>query len=217
MKRMTLLAKRPDLSTSDFRQYWAGPHGSLALEMNGISRYKQNRVEKILWTRNGVTSFTVDGIVELWFEGNDAMRQAQASNIGSIHIPTDELNFLKGWTLCIVEEQDTSDIGLQVKVISPFVSDTTCNREKFELKVSEAVQSISNTGDASVSFNWTTSHARREKLWCEPIAPTGFAIFRFRNLKDAHDAFAPDGAVAISLMESVVEATAYLVNELQMR
>jgi len=217
MKRMTLLAKRPDLSTSDFRQYWAGPHGNLALEMNGISRYTQNRIEKILWTRNGIPSFTVDGIVELWFDSENAMRQAQASSIGSVHIPADELNFLKGWTLCIVDETNLTDIESKVKVIVPLVIDSTTNRETVEASVFKAVESIGNKGDVSASFNWTISHARRERLWCEPIAPSGFAVFGFSNLKDAHDTFVSGGIIATALTNSVTEATAYLVNQLKIR
>ena len=49
-KRMTLLAKKEGLSTSDFRNYWAGPHAALALGMDGISKYTHNRVDKVLWT-----------------------------------------------------------------------------------------------------------------------------------------------------------------------
>lgn len=65
MKRVTLLAKRDGMSASDFRSYWAGPHGKLALEMDGVSRYIQNRVDKVLWSRFAVPAFSVDGIVEL--------------------------------------------------------------------------------------------------------------------------------------------------------
>ena len=82
MKRMTLLAKREGLSTSDFRSYWAGPHAALALGMDGISKYTHNRVDKVLWTTDGAPRFCIDGIVELYFRDEDAMRDAQASTVG---------------------------------------------------------------------------------------------------------------------------------------
>lgn len=37
MKRMTLLARKEGMSNSDFRSYWAGPHGKLALELEGVA------------------------------------------------------------------------------------------------------------------------------------------------------------------------------------
>lgn len=217
MKRMTLLAKRPDLSTSDFRQYWAGPHGNLALEMNGISKYTQNRIEKTLWARNGISPFSVDGIVELWFEGDEAMRQAQASSIGSVHIPSDELNFLKGWSLCIVDETQSTAHEPLVKVIAPLIINSVNNREVLQSKVSETVHSMGNKGEATVFFNWTISHARRERLWCEPVTPSGFAVFGFRSLKVAHDSFLKDGIISKLLADYVDEGAAYLVNVLKMR
>lgn len=217
MKRMTLLAKRPDLSTSDFRQYWAGPHGNLALEMNGISRYTQNRVEKTLWARNVIAPFNVDGIVELWFEGEEAMRQAQASTIGSTHIPADELNFLKGWSLCIVDEPQSTPHDLPVKVIAPLIIKSESTRELLESKVNEAVRSIEDQGDATVFFNWTISHARRERLWCEPLTPSGFAVFGFQSLKIAHDSFLKEGVISKSFDSLVEDGAAYLVNVLKMR
>lgn len=217
MKRMTLLAKRPDLSSSDFRQYWAGPHGSLALEMEGISRYTQNRVEKILWARNGVPSFSVDGIVELWFEGEDAMRRAQGSSIGRDHIPSDELNFLKGWTLCLVDEVGSQQKGHTVKVMLPFLMNPGVDQATLQARISEVAKKIGVNGDSTVSFNWTTSHARRERLWAEPVPPTGFAVFWLRSLKDAHDCFARDGAIAATLTELLDDGVAYLVQPLELR
>ena len=66
-KRMTLLARKDGMSVTDFRNYWAGPHARLALRMDGIERYVQNRVEKLLWAKYGTPTFNIDGIVELRF------------------------------------------------------------------------------------------------------------------------------------------------------
>lgn len=217
MKRMTLLAKRDGMSTSDFRGYWSGPHGKLALEMEGISRYTQNRVDKVLWSRFGVPAFSVDGIVELWFEGEDAMRRAQASPIGKVHIPADETNFLRGWTLCIVDGPVTEAVSHGVKVMLPFFLKANAERRIFDDQLTGLVREVGLEKMGTFSLNWTASSARRDRLWAEPLPPTGFAVFWFANLSSAHDAFAADGLLAHGLQSIVDEGTAYLVDPLRMR
>jgi uncharacterized protein (TIGR02118 family) len=120
IKRMTLLARKQGLSTEDFRAHWAGPHAQLALRMAGIARYVQNRVEEPLWHTGSAPAFDVDGIVELFFTDTEAMRLAQASDIGTTLIPEDEPRFLKGWTLCVVESEGDESTGRGVKVLAPF-------------------------------------------------------------------------------------------------
>ncbi|MES2840334.1 MAG: EthD domain-containing protein [Pseudomonadota bacterium] len=217
MKRMTLLARREGMSTSDFRSYWAGPHGKLALEMEGINRYTQNRVDKVLWSRFGVPAFSVDGIVELWFEGEDAMRRAQASSIGKLHIPADEPNFLRGWTLCLVDDPLAEAVSQHVKVMVPFVLKADADREIIDGQLARLVREVGSENLGSFSLNWTASSARRDRLWAEPLPPTGFAVFWFANLGSAHDAFAADGLLALGLQSLVDEGTAYLVDPLKMR
>ena len=124
MKRMTLLAKKEGLSTSDFRNYWAGPHAHLALGMAGITKYVHNRVDKVLWTSDGEPAFNVDGVVELFFADAQAMRLAQASAVGQKFIPADEPIFLKGWTLCVVETDGVEPLEKSVKVLIPFPRST---------------------------------------------------------------------------------------------
>ena len=122
-KRMTLLVKKEGLSTSDFRNYWAGPHARLALGMAGITRYVHNRVDKVLWASGGEPVFDVDAVVELSFVDAQAMRVAQESAVGQRHIPAEEPNFLKGWTWCVVEtegEAPAEQTKQAVKVLVPF-------------------------------------------------------------------------------------------------
>ncbi len=84
MKRMTLLAKRDGLATSDFRAYWAGPHAQLGLGMDGIVKYTHNRVEKVLWASDAEPAFSVDGVVELSFSDSEAKRGVLPSSISSM-------------------------------------------------------------------------------------------------------------------------------------
>ncbi len=118
IKRMTLLARKEGTSVSDFRAYWSGCHAQLALCMDGIAKYTQNRVEKTLWKSGGGSGcFDVDGIVELYFESDELMSEAQRSAVGSRYIPEDEPNFLRGWTLCVVDHEDEAKEQTGVKVI----------------------------------------------------------------------------------------------------
>lgn len=212
MKRMTLLARKDGLSTSDFRSYWGGPHAALALGMDGVSKYVQNRVDKTLWSTDVPPRFTVDGIVELHFRDEEAMRAAQASTVGQRHIPADEPNFLKGWTLCIVETHgDENAPGERaVKVMVPFLLASSKDA------LGEAVAHHAREHDLKFSLNWTVSRARRERLWSEPSPPDGFAVFWFASVAVAHDAL-DRGPLRDLLSEHCASAAAYLVDALSIR
>ena len=213
MKRMTLLAKKEGLSTADFRAYWAGPHAALALGMDDISAYTQNRVDKLLWTSDDPPRFSVDGIVELCFRDEDAMRQAQASAVGRRYIPADEPNFLRGWTLCIVDAEgvETGGPDRPVKAIVPFLLGAS-SRDDFGL----ALARCADEAGLAVSMNWTVSTARRERLWSEPSPPDGFAVLWFESVASAHEAF-DEGAVCRLSRAHLASATAYLIDELSIR
>lgn len=210
---MTLLAKRQDMSTSDFRSYWAGPHAKLALGMEGIAKYVHNRVDKILWPNEGGQVFSIDGIVELYFSSDDAMHSAQACDVGRRYIPADELNFLKGWTLCIVDTRGEELRGRAAKVIVPFLA----SKEGGEERIAKSLASALSGTDACFALNLTVSTARREKLWSEPTPPRGFVVVWFSSVAAAHAAFDEGGVVRTVLESELSGATAYLVDELVIR
>lgn len=214
MKRMTLLARRDGLSTSDFRSHWAGPHAALALGMEGISQYTHNRVDKVLWSTQSPPTFTVDGIVELYFRDDAAMRQAQASPTGQRHIPADEPLFLKGWTLCIVETEgrEPPARGARAKVVIPFLLGGQ-PRERF----GRAFAQYADGAGLPFALNWTVSTARRERLWTEPQPPDGFAVLWLASVADAHDALVDESPLCRLLAAHAHAATAYLIDELVIR
>jgi len=94
-KRMTLLRRLPAHDTAQFRAHWAHVHGAMVLGLPGIRRYVQNDIVE------GAGRF--DGIVELWFDDEPALRAAFASAQGRA-LPDDEANFLGGKIVCDVEE-----------------------------------------------------------------------------------------------------------------
>ncbi len=213
MKRMTLLAKKDGLSTSDFRTYWAGPHAQLALGMQGIRAYRHNRVDKLLWTRGGdKPTFAVDGIVELVFADADAMRLAQSSTIGQTFIPADEPNFLKGWTLCVVNSLGEEPAEQWVKVLIPFHI-----QDKHRAALWELLQPWAVSGASHVGLDWTVSNASRERLWSEPSPPSGFISCWFRSVAEAHEAFEPDAELRCILERHTLAGDAYLIDQLRLK
>lgn len=213
IKRMTLLAKKEGMNTSDFRAHWAGPHAQLALCMEGITEYRHNRVDKTLWVHGGVAAaYSADGIVELCFADADLMRSAQACPIGQKWIPDDELLFLKGWTLCVVDSVGDEPDESFVKVLVPFHG-VQCTREALWADI----QSVRQGLDSSASLNWTVSTACRPRLWSEPHPPEGIACFWFSNVAQAHAAFEPAGLLRSVFERHTHTAVAYLVNTLTLK
>lgn len=213
IKRMTLLARKQGSSITDFRAYWAGCHAELALCMDGITSYTQNRVEKPLWQQaDSFGLFNVDGVVELCFENDEVMRRAQQSRVGSEYIPEDEPNFLHGWTLCVVSNEDPQKerSGVKVLVLTAMRSDVS--RKDFRKAVTDANDSLASP--AELSFNWTEKSARRERLWAEPVTPNVLLSMWFGCTADAHDAFRADGALANQISRLSTRASAYLINVL---
>jgi len=212
MKRMTLLAKKEGMARSDFRAYWAGPHAQLALGMDGITKYTHNRVDKVLWSAGGKPVFNVDGIVELFFADAEAMRLAQASPVGKKFIPEDEPQFLKGWTLCVVDEDGNEPGEPGVKVLVPFHADADAREPLWR-----ELQRVSQSGDAKVALNWTASSAKRERLWAEPAPPTGFVAAWFKSVAAAHEAFEPSSELRRAIESQTTNGTAYLIDQLRIR
>jgi hypothetical protein len=164
----------------------------------------------LLWARYGTPTFNIDGIVELRFSGDDAMRSAQASDVGRRYIPADEPHFLRGWTLCVVDTKAFEPQARAVKVIVPFQLVEGASRERFAQTAARAGAGVS----AHCVLNWTESTARREKLWCESTPPDGFAVFWFETVAAAHKAFDTDSMLCTAFDEEVVAASAFLIDEI---
>ncbi|HSV60667.1 MAG TPA: EthD domain-containing protein [Variovorax sp.] len=209
---MTLLARKEGLSTADFRNYWAGPHAALALGMDGISKYTHNRVDKVLWASGGKPVFDVDGIVELFFSDAEAMRQAQACAVGTKFIPADEPNFLKGWSLCVVETDGEEPCEGGVKVIVPFHASAQAREGLWD-----GLCRVGAEMRAKVALNWTVSTAGRERLWTEPNPPSGFMCIWLESVAKAHASFEPSSELLRFIETHVSEAAAYLIDELRIR
>lgn len=77
MKTIGLLTRRAELTHEEFMRHWREVHGPLAHAVPGIRRYVQNEILAEP-TRPDIPSheIAVDGIAEIWWESEAAMRHA---------------------------------------------------------------------------------------------------------------------------------------------
>lgn len=106
IKRMSLLTRRPDVDPARFREHWFGPHAELVKRLTPKPLgYVQN-----LWLGPGPNPLRppgphrIDGIVEIWFESEDAMAAAFASAAGT-DLVDDARRFVETVTTFTVEER----------------------------------------------------------------------------------------------------------------
>ncbi len=93
--RMGLLDKKPDWSAERFRAHWRDHHAALARQLPGLRTYVQNHVTDR--TQRGIVFARgpeqLDGLSQLTFEDDDAMRAALATPIGRALVD-DEQHFI---------------------------------------------------------------------------------------------------------------------------
>jgi uncharacterized protein (TIGR02118 family) len=216
IKRMGLLRRREGMDVSDFRRHWSGRHAQLALSMPGVVKYTQNRVDRVLWEKAEGDSFQLDGVVELFFANNDSMAAAQASEIGRRLIPEDELLFLSGWTLCIVDTEGPHDYDGAAKVIVAAVrAPGVCNAD-FSAILS-SVSADSRSGVRKLAFNWTKRVASRPALWHEPKEPQVLAVLWFEDSAAARTEFAAGSPLTTALENVSIKSGAYAVDALTIK
>jgi uncharacterized protein (TIGR02118 family) len=109
--RMGLIKKKAQWSTAEFRHHWLDHHGALAARLPGLRRYEQNHV--IDQAQRGISyergPEQLDGFSMLWFDSEDAMRAAIATDAGRALV-ADENHFIGNLRIVAVD---------QVEVIPP--------------------------------------------------------------------------------------------------
>lgn len=97
MKTVTLLKRRPDLTTEEFHRYWRDVHAPLMLAVPGCVRYIQGRPVP------GYRDAGVDGVAEVWYPDEQTMLAAFrtpqyaaliADEVNFMAVQTDHLIFL---------------------------------------------------------------------------------------------------------------------------
>ena len=109
--RMGLIKKKPQWSTDEFRRYWVEHHGALAARLPGLRRYEQNHV--VDQAQRGISyergPEQLDGFSMLWFDNEEGMRAAIATDAGRALV-ADEDHFIGKLRIVAVD---------QVEVIPP--------------------------------------------------------------------------------------------------
>ena len=77
MKSISLLTRKAGMTHEAFTRHWRDIHGPLAHAVPGILRYVQNEITAQP-TRPDIPTpeIEVDGIAEIWWESEEAMRHA---------------------------------------------------------------------------------------------------------------------------------------------
>ena len=168
LKRMTLLARRADLTFEAFSSHWAGTHGEIVTRMPMVHGYIQNPVVRRLLERlNPQDPFSFDGIVELWFADAEAQKVAFASDAAK-ELPVDELNFIRGITIFPVSEtrQDAAGYPLKVMAAARFGEGEAATGSAELTRRLAALPGV-----RVVAVNHLGETGWREHLWHEPEPP----------------------------------------------
>ena len=90
--------KKDGLTDQEFAKYWLETHAPLAKKMPGLRKYVVNVVK-----RPPKREPEYEGIVELWFEDNNSMKNAFASPEG-LATQKDTENFTRKLTTLYIDE-----------------------------------------------------------------------------------------------------------------
>jgi uncharacterized protein (TIGR02118 family) len=92
LRRLSILVRKPSQDRTQFAHAWEH-HGTIVRHLPGIRSYQQNHVVEDVGHVGSPPAFRIDGIVELRFDSQDAMRAAFASDAAA-PVKADEPNFL---------------------------------------------------------------------------------------------------------------------------
>jgi uncharacterized protein (TIGR02118 family) len=181
IKRMTLLAKRQDLTKEQFSDYWLNNHGQILKRMPTVGGYVQNLITEDIIAEN---QFSFDGVVELWFADLNAQTTAFATDAAK-ELPFDEPNFIRGITIYAVNEHKMSAVPQLHKVLLVARSAAVANET---LEISGPIQAMCASLPRAnlVTVNKLGRAGWRETLWHEPAPPDVIMELGFDNAADVN-------------------------------
>jgi uncharacterized protein (TIGR02118 family) len=146
--RSGLIRKQPDWSGEEFRRYWREHHSALAARLPGLRRYQQNHVVDSI--QRGIAyprgPEQVDGISMLWFDSEQAMREAIATDAGRALV-ADENHFMGHLRIVALD---------QVEVIPPTTDRPLIKRMSLLKRLPEVSPEVFRR-------EWRVEHARLVK------------------------------------------------------
>lgn len=205
-KRITLLRRHLDLTETAFRNHWAGVHAAIATGFEGLARYNQNRVAQKLWQTGG--GFSIDGVVELWFDTPEVVVKNATSQTTAALIE-DEPNFLSGLTGLSIGAASVSepDTGAEKLMLFLRCEDNTASKEA-------PVPAVAALDPIAQSTEILTPAFIREALWAEPEPPT-MVLILWLSPRAMAQAANPEGALAHAVRYVASRSVALAVDPLR--
>lgn len=216
IKRMTMLARREDLSVPAFRDHWLHKHADIVRGMPRLHRYLQNHVLRPIGKSVGGAAYHVDGVPELWFADEGAMAEAFRSPAAKA-LPVDEKNFLKGITIFGIDEtvarEGEGAAKLLVLIRDP--RDVAGGDHAAQPWARLLCERLPGVRRCVVNRVLKADH--RQGVWHEEFPPTLILELRFGDEREAEAALQSDayGSFAASVARGHASAVAYLVEERQ--
>lgn len=187
IKRITLLVRKDELSSTQFRNYWYEHHARIVERMPLVAGYVQNPIiERPANDTSDGLAFTFDGIVELWFRDEEAKTIAFNSPAAKL-LPEDEPNFIRGITIFSIEELEFKPGNGEAKAM--LVSRSGADPSGVSSALGQIESSIASlSGLRRVVANRVLSVDWRTHLWHEPSPPDLIVELRFENVAAARAA-----------------------------
>lgn len=76
---LSLMKRRPDISTAQFRKHWLDPHGVMTAELPGVRNYIQSHFVDSPHNNELAKKLDIGGMPELWFDSYDDRHIAYTS------------------------------------------------------------------------------------------------------------------------------------------
>lgn len=94
IKFFFILRKKPGITKEEFHAYWKNVHAPLVAKLPGLVRYTQHHVTTIPRPEYEQVEDPVDGIVETWWESQEALERVQKTP-EFLAVVQDEPNFIR--------------------------------------------------------------------------------------------------------------------------
>ena len=93
VKYLAILRKKNNWTDEEFRQHWKQVHGPLVAQIPGLVKYVQYYVHLQVSSDAEQVDAPIQGIAEMWFESEEALKQGMESPLGQ-RIGKDVTEFL---------------------------------------------------------------------------------------------------------------------------
>jgi uncharacterized protein (TIGR02118 family) len=219
--RSGLIRKRPDWSGEDFRRYWREHHRALASKLPGLRRYEQNHVVDSV--QRGITyprgTEQLDGFSMLWFDSEQAMREAIATDAGRALV-ADENRFIGDLRIVALDQVEVIPPATDRPLIKRMsllkrLPDVSPERFQHEWRIEHAhlVKRVSGVRGYRQNLVVAREAPKGSPVGYEGLPIDGIVELWFDDAESLATAFAsPSGATLMThAREFIAEITTFLV------